>query len=740
MGKKLIALALLVLSTNFAFCDREPVDKVNAFSGTISHLLVPTQPDVYLPNAPMKFRTVKTGGSSDFTIAQINLFMLNMGGTVPFGIMPFNGEFTSPITAYLYDNEDVSPYYYSVYLNEPEIRLDVTVAKKSAIMNLEFRAEASSGFALFANAGECEIQGNEIKLKSAQHFNGGFRNPLPETFDVHTYATLSEVPIKSEIKMIDKRAYLILTFDKSVRNVEMKYSLSYISAEQANINFEKEIANKSFARVKKEARSVWNKTLSQITVKGGTKEHQKMLYTSLYRSYARMTNVSEDGQYLGYDQKIHKDDSFDYYIDDAIWDSYICQNPLALLLNPKMQVDKIKSYIKMYEQSGSMPTFPMLDGDAHVMNGNHYATLFIDAHARGLTGFDLQKAFEGCKKTILERSMIPWYRGANTVLDDFYHKNGFFPALNEGEEETVEQVEAYERRQSVAVTLAQSYDDWCVAKMAKALGYKEDYDFFIKRAFNYHNLFNKENTFFHPKNSEGNFITPFDPITSRGPGARDFYDENNAWTYNWDVRHNIADLISLFGSKDAFEKKLDAMFVEPLGMTKYQWTSFMPDSSGMVGQFSMGNEPSFHIPYLYCYIGSAWKTQKLVRFLCDRWLRSDFMGIPGDEDGGAMSSFYVFSSMGFYPVTPGLPMYVIGTPFFEEVKIRLDNGKKFVIKARNYSPMNKYIQSAKLNGKDHNRAWFTHQELINGGVLEFEMGLYPNKSWGADNLPPSFDM
>jgi len=731
---------LFALSTNFAFCDKDVVDKVNVYSGTISHLLTSTHPDVFLPNEPMKFRAFKPAGSSDCNITQFHLFLTTLGGRSLFTIMPFSGEFSSPIKAYLYDNEVGTPYFYSVFLDEYSVKMDVTVAKKSAIINFDFMADGKSGFALSAQEGDCEISGNIIKLRGTHKLVYGFRTYLDETHDGFVYATLSETPSKSEIKKIDNKTYLVLTFAESVKNVQMKYALSFISAEQAVKNFNKEVSDKTFAEIKKQARDCWNKTLSQVEIKGGTDEEQKMFYTSLYRSYTRTMNVSEDSQYFGFDKKIHKDESFEYYTDDAIWDTYHCWHSLMLILNPSAQVNRLKSYIKMYEQSGSMPTFPGLVGDYHAMNGNHYISLFIDAYAKGLSGFDLQKAFEGCKKTVMEMSMIPWYKGPNTVLDNFYHEKGYFPALNEGEKETVKEVEGFERRQAVAVTLAQSYDDWGLAQIAKALGHTEDYDFFIKRSFNYRNLFNAETQIFHPKNEAGEFIQPFDPIRSRGPGARDFYDENNSWTYIWDVKHNPADLISLFGSKESFEKKLDALFVEPLGMARHQWADFMPDSSAMVGQFSMGNEPSFHIPYLYSYIGKPWKTQKMVRFLCDKWFRSDYMGIPGDEDGGAMSAYYVFSSMGFYPVTVGLPMYVLGSPFFEEITINLAHGKKFVIKAKNYSPRHKYIQSAKLNGKDHNRAWFTHEELVNGGTLELEMGLYPNKSWGTDNLPPSFDM
>jgi predicted alpha-1,2-mannosidase len=303
----------------------------------------------------------------------------------------------------------------------------------------------------------------------------------------------------------------------------------------------------------------------------------------------------------------------------------------------------------------------------------------------------------------------------------------------------VKEVNSFENRQAVAVTLAASYDDWCIAQLAREAGREEDYRFHIERSFNYRHLFNTQTGFFHPKDAEGEFIQPFDYIFSGGTGARAYYDENNAWTYIWDVHHNIADLIALFGSKERFTAKLDELFKQGLTTSKWQYYAKLPDSSGGVGQYVMGNEPSFHIPYLYCYAGEPWKTQKRVRMLMESWFRNDLMGICGDEDGGGMSAFYVFSAMGFYPVTAGLPYYVIGSPLFDEVEITLDNGNTFRVVAENNSKENKYIQSATLNGKPYTKTYFSHEDILAGGELHLKMGNRPNKTWGVgeDDIPPS---
>ena len=386
-----------------------------------------------------------------------------------------------------------------------------------------------------------------------------------------------------------------------------------------------------------------------------------------------------------------------------------------------------------------MPTFPEVTGDSRRMNSNHAVASVIDGYKKGLRGFDIEKAYEACKNAILEKTLAPWSGLPAGKLDEFYKEKGYIPALKEGEKETIPEVHVFEKRQPIAVTLGTAYDEWCLAQLAKELGKKDDYDKFISNSYNYRNVYNSKTKFFHPKDDKGNFIEPFDYKFSGGMGARDFYGENNGWVYRWDVQHNIADLISLMGGRNEFIEELDKTFVEPLGRSKFEFYARLPDHTGNVGQFSMANEPSLHIPYLYNYAGQPWKTQKRIRTLLKQWFRNDLMGVPGDEDGGGMTSFVVFSQLGFYPVTPGLDMYNIGSPVFEKSTIKLSNGKVFTLLAKNYSEENKYIQSAKLNGKEWNKPWFSHSDLANGGTLELVMGNKANKNWGTgiENVPPS---
>jgi predicted alpha-1,2-mannosidase len=271
------------------------------------------------------------------------------------------------------------------------------------------------------------------------------------------------------------------------------------------------------------------------------------------------------------------------------------------------------------------------------------------------------------------------------------------------------------------------------------MGNKDIADKYLALSYNYRNVWNADTRFFHPKDKDGNFIPDFDYRFSGGLGAREAYDENNGWTYRWDVQHNLSDLAKLMGGREAMAQELDRTFAEPMGQSKWQFYGQLPDQTGNIGRFSMANEPSLHIPYIYNYAGAPWKTQKRIRMLMESWFRNDLMGICGDEDGGGMSAFYVFSAMGFYPVTAGLPYYVIGSPLFEKSSIHLDNGKTFTVIAKNNSDDNKYIQSAELNGKPFNKTYFSHEDIMNGGTLVLVMGNRPNKQWavGEGAIPPS---
>lgn len=736
--KKIILFAVLfgmVLSscgeiTNSGNRKKEPVDYVNNRIGNISILLVPTFPVTHLPNSMLRM----IPAHREFVTDRMQGLPLNVPshrqGDLLY-LMPYCGEpeGLKPSLNYRYDHEVSTPYHYSVYLDDHGITARFAPAARGAVFVLTFEKE-DPRYVMLRTVGNGELRADGNTMQGYEIYHGTKH---------YFYLEFDQQPVETGNKDTQHHKVCYAGFDKSVKEVRVRYGISYISEEQARKNLEKEVPGYDIDALAKVAREEWNKTLGKIEVEGATEDQKTVFYTSLYRAHERMINISEDGKYYnGFDGKVHDDEGIPFWTDDWIWDNYLALHPLQTILNPRAQEEKLASYIRMYEHSAEkwMPTFPCVFGDAHCMNGNHAAVMFADALAKGIQ-FDVEKAFEGMKTTVLTETMIPWTRAPKTELDDFYHEYGWFPALYPDEKETVPVVSDFEKRNAVAVTQAASYDDWSIAQMAKSLEKEDDYRFFLNRAFNYRHLFNKETGFFHPKDKEGKFIQPFDYIFSGGIGARAYYDENNAWTYIWDVHHNIADLIDLFGGNQPFIEKLDQLFVEDLKLPKWQYYAIHPDATGNVGQFVMGNEPSFHIPYLYNYAGQPWKTQKRIRMLLESWFRNDLMGIPGDEDGGGMTAFVVFSQLGFYPVSPGIPVYTIGSPIFTKSSIKLDNGKVFTVKAENASGSNKYIQSATLNGQPLNRTWFMHEDLVNGGTLELIMGDRPNKDWGLESPPPS---
>ena len=513
-------------------------------------------------------------------------------------------------------------------------------------------------------------------------------------------------------------------------DAQCRAAVSYLSFEKAEQSLAQELEGRSLESVTDAARDMWDQLLGKVHVRGNTCDKQVVFYTALYRAFQRMTDYAEHGAYWGYDGKAHEGDFF--YTGDGLWDTFRCMHPLQLLLDPGRQAGILDSYNLMYRQSGLMPSFPAFGGDAPIMIGFHAAPLFLDGLVKGLPA-DYRTAYEGIRKNAMEQSMLPWRCNTPaTALDRCYAQNGFFPALKKGEAESEPAVHGFERRQAVSVTLEHAYDDWCAARLALHLGYEEDYRLFSRRALNYRNVFHPGLGLMAPRSADGAWVEGFDPIWSGGPGGRDYFTENNAWTYTWSVLHDPLGLAELMGGRDAAAAKLDEMF--SLGFpggagSKRGYLSQFPDATGLMGQFAMGNEPSFHIPYLYDYFGCAWKAQKRLRDMMDIWFTNSPTGICGDEDGGAMSSWFVFSALGFYPVCPGKPEYAIGTPLFDTAQIRLEGGKAFTVESPGAGEGKRYIQAAFLNGAALEKPFLSHADILAGGTLRLIMGERPNKRW-----------
>jgi len=688
--------------------------------GGVAPFLEPTRTRMHIPNSMVRMYPNR----KDYRDDQIRSFPLSVRShrSDPiFNFLPVAGNFPEdrvPVSAWDQELEIATPYYYSTWLEDFDITLEYSPGEKTGAYRINYPDAGSKKLFLKALSGINWEMNEDGSITGTESFEG---------MNAFAYGIFDA---KGVISSSGKNSWI--TWPESSQNqIQFKYGISYISIEQAKKNLEQEIPDWDFDKVKSTAEEKWSKVINQIQVEGGTDAYKRTFYTALYRSFERMINISENGSYYSnYDGQVHTDER-NFYVDDWVWDTHLALHPLRFILNPEMESDMISSYIRMYEQSGWLPQFPQLQGDTPPMNGFHSTIMILDAWKKGIRNFDINMAYEAMKKNALQGTMVPWRMGAACELDTFYYKNGYFPALHPGEQETVSRVHNFEKRQSVAVTLAASYDDWALAQMAKELGKSDDYKLFSQTANNFKNLYWKEKGFFMPKDKDGNWID-IDPKFDGGMGGRDYYDENNGWTYLWSVQHDIPGLQNLMGGRDVFEKRLDQLFRENLGRSTYELNARFPDFTGIVGQYSMGNEPSFHIPYLYNLTGSPWKTQKKIRMLLNTWFKDDIFGIPGDEDGGGMSAFVVFSAMGFYPITPGVPVYTIGSPLFSKITINLPNGKKFIVSAPHCSEQNKYIQSAKINGKVLNTPWFTHDDLINGGTLELVMGAYPNKEWGTD--------
>ncbi len=716
---EILKIAFLVFSISFPPRASGQVEYVNPTIGNVGILLEPTRPAVYLPNSMVRVYPIRADAMAD-RIESFPLTISSHRQPELFSIMP--GKDGAPAA---YDQEKTTPYYYSTRFDDSLIQTEFSPTERCGYFRFTF-AKGSASLVL-ANRQSGTLHAEQNGAVTGEEVVGDLQ--------AYIYGEFS-APVQLNAEKMSGKDHLVATAQEKV--LEFRYGVSFISVGQAEKNLRREIPEWGFDRVKEAARTRWNETLSRIAVEGGTEEQRKVFYTALYRCFERMINISEDGQYYSaFDRKVHRDPR-PFYVDNWLWDTFRALEPLQTLLNPDVQADKIQSYVRMYQQSGIMPTFAIASGNLACMNGNHSAPWFADAWFKGVRNFDLEIAYDGIRNRSLRDTLLPWRLGPKGPLDDFYAAHGYMPALRPGEKETDPQVHPFEKRQPVPVTLGNSLDDWEIAQLARVLNKPEDEKLFLGKAANYKNLFRADKELMWPKDDSGQWIEPLDPKFGGGMGGRDYYDENNGYTYTWDVVQDFNGLFTLMGGTAKAEDNLDQLFREPLGRSKYEFQAKFPDSTSMVGQFSMGNEPSLAIPYIYNRLGAPWKTQKRVRMLLDSFFPDTLHGIPGDEDGGGMSAFVVFSMLGFYPVTPGIPTYDVGSPIFDKATIHLKNGKDFVIIARNTSRDNKYVQSIRLNSQPLNQVWFRHADIANGGTLEVIMGDTPNLHLGSDpaTFPP----
>ena len=522
----------------------------------------------------------------------------------------------------------------------------------------------------------------------------------------------------------------------------VKVGLSYASVEGARNNLKAEIPDWNFDRVRSDAKNSWNKELKKLQVRGGTEDQKQIFYTALYHSLlAQVISNDVDGKYFGMDGKIHVAEGYSFFPSFLCWDTYRSEHPLMTLVEPEYVNDMIQSIVTKTRNYGWLPAQHHRNVFGQGMVGDHLVPIIVDAYMKGFRDWDVEFMYEAMRKKAMELPPPPLSPSAGRSGLKYYKKLGFVP---------VDKV-----TESVPNTLELAYNDWCIAQMAQDLGKEDDYHLFMQRAHNYKNLFDPVTNFMRPKNLDGSWLRScgnkpakiikngdhtyygcFDPLlVGRRPNR--YFTESNAWQYIWSVQHDVNGLIDLFGSRNDFITKLDSFFTMSPEISEPKYVGVV----GTIGQYVHGNQPSHHVAYLYNYVGEPWKTQEKVRQVMDLY-RTGPGGICGNEDMGSLSSWYVLSAMGLYPVCPGQNLYLIGTPLFEEVTLTLDGPHEnggFTIKANNVSSVNKYIQSAALNGEQMSKSWLSHKEIINGGTLVFEMGPVPNKEWGTSqsDAPPS---
>jgi len=741
-------------SHGLAESKRSPVDDVHLYIGTINPKTRGTVPVIKVPGGNVSLFPSFTPEMEDLYLAdKIYGFPLTIGnlmintGKVKIGAKENASKFD-------HDMETATPFYYQVLLEDPNLDTEFTLTGNAILFRFTLPENETSNLLLnMAGNATVTFKGNNVlegeSTVSSRGRSVNFDSKKSETKN-YFYAELSkpstasgtwqnDVPEAGTNSKTGQKIGAYLSFaSKGSEVVEMKIGFSSKSIEEAHGFVTAEIGAKSFDQVKAEAKDAWNKELGLIQIKGGSEKQRAIFYSTLYRTRAlRMGNV---------------------------WDTYRCAYPLQSIIKPEETVKAIQNFIKAYEETGWLPS-------SGAMIGNHSTAVIVDAYMKGLRGFDVQKAYEGMKKNALQATMIPWKdAGYITELEQCYFDKGFYPALpvsgevkpddyknykplstmpyqiywmpEVGVKEWVKEVDPWHRRQSVSVTLEHCYDDWCLAQMAKELGKDEDYKLFMKRAHNYQNLFNPAIGLMAPKSADGKWIEPFDPRFAGGFAGEGYFAEGNSWTYTWHVQHDIQGLINLMGGREKFVTKLDELFTTGRVMDKLHFQGQFPDMTGLVGMYTQGNEPAFHIPFLYNYAGQPWKTQSRVRQLMDLWYDVTPLGLSGDEDGGAMSSWYVFNAMGLYPQCPGRPLFDIGSPIFDQTIINVGEGKTFVIEAKDVSAQNKYIQSAMLNGTPLNKTWISNDDIVKGGKLVFQMGPRPNKSWGSspDAAAPSMSV
>lgn len=735
------ALALCLTLSFPVFAEKDLVQYVNTLQGTNSTYELSwgnTYPTTAVPY-PMNSWSPQTGKNGDgwkyqYSATTIRGFQPThqcsplVGDYGVFSLMPVPElvvDESKRATPFSHDKEIAKPHYYKVTL-ENGITTEFSPTTRSAHFRFSFPAKGDAFLVLdgYTKTSQVQIDVANHRITGYVH-NGAFspkthKNYFIIQFDkpfvsYGTWENRKNTIQKNNLSREGEGIGAYVQFAKGSK-VQAKVSTSYISPEQAEVTMTRELGKHSSVEVTKQAAAdVWNQLLNRVLVEGGTEEDMKTFYSCMFRANLfshKFYEEKEDGSpyyYSPYDEKIH--DGY-MFTDNGFWDTFRSQFPLTNILHPTMQGQYMQALLDAQEQCGWLPSwsFPSETGG---MVGNHSISLLTDAWVKGIRTFDPEKALKAYAHEAMNKG--PWGGANGRVRWKDYYQLGYIPYP--------------ESMGSTAQTLEYCYDDFCAYQLAKMTGNKFYEEVFARQIYNYKNVYDPSVGFMRGRKLDGSWAD-FDAFEWGGP-----YCEGNAWHYNWSVFHDVQGLIDLTGGDERFVAKIDSVFALP-GIVKYgtygtKIHEMLEMELAKMGQYAQGNQPIQHMIYLYSYAGQPWKTQYWIRQVMDRLYNSSENGYPGDEDQGGMSSWYVLSALGIYSVCPGTDEYVLGSPKFRKATITMEDGKKFVIEAKGNSKDNVYIQNATLNGKRHTRNYIHYSDIVNGGVLELQMGNQPEKTRGT---------
>lgn len=657
-----------------------------------------------------------------------------------FLIMPTTGELklnpgteANPDSGYRsrfsHKNEQASPGYYSVLLEDYNIKAEMTATTRVGMHQYTFNDTEKAHIILDLMSGIYNYDAknvwtfvrveNDTLITGYRQTNGWAR-----TRRVYFAMSFSKPITNYGRERLDKQPYngfwrrfneaenfpeiagekikMYFDFDlKEKEKLQIKFALSPVSTAGALVNMEKEIPHWNFEEVRENAKSAWNKELNKVQIKSDDYDEKTNFYTAMYHAFLGPTEYMDtDNNYMGLDGNTHKAENFTNYTSFSLWDTYRALHPLFNILQPERNSDMVSSMIAHQQQSvhSMLPIWSHYANENWCMIGYHSASVIADAIVKGNTNFDVEKALEASVQTAKTR----YFDGL-----EYYIDMGYVPEDKNGA--------------SVSKTLEYAYDDWAIAQAAKKIGNEAIYNEFIARSENYKNVFDPKSGFMRPKLSDGSFKQDFDPLNTHGQG----FIEGNSWNYSLYVPHDPREMIKMMGGNERFTTHLDSLFTMELPDKYFENTEDI-SREGIIGNYVHGNEPSHHIAYLYNWTDTPWKSQDKIRMILDQKYKTGADGLSGNDDFGQMSAWYIFSSLGFYPVAPGSVDYALGSPSITNAVMNLDNGNTFEVTAKNQSAKNVYVEKVELNGKVLDRPFITHNAIMSGGNLTFYMTDKPN--------------